>query len=313
MDNVSANYTTIPIATWQPAAMALTVIFILGLVCNAAVTTVFVFNKDLWSSFNVYLCNLLVANLIYFFLGAPFDIIEEVFPHWWLGQSVCTLYLYAYWTITPVQILTHCSIAVNRIWALYRPISYRTRHTIATAIKICVFLWLFAHLIGLPGVLVDAVHFQQKNMCVVDTTDSGFLQIWQLLINVIGFLCIFTILAAFPLVLGKMQKPRRVSISMRGKLQHSVSQTFADHSQRQTVLLLVLTVSVFVLWSPLMLYEALRSFLAMDFPTVEAVFMVMFNAQSLLDPILLVLTLKSVRGAALAMFYPRKWLPYFFN
>lgn len=68
------------------------------------------------------------------------------------------------------------------------------------------------------------------------------------------------------------------------------------------LLLAVLTGSVLVFWSPSVFYFSIQPFNGMSHPTFEKASLVLFNAQSVVDPLVFALTLKPLRTALISTF-----------
>ena len=82
-------------AQWNLLPVASLVVFVVSLLGNMMLLLIFVKDSSLRTPFNVYIINLLIANLACILVQYPMDIITNLFNAWLLGNTACTLYLYA--------------------------------------------------------------------------------------------------------------------------------------------------------------------------------------------------------------------------
>ncbi|GAV06885.1 hypothetical protein RvY_16796-2 [Ramazzottius varieornatus] len=144
--------------------------FTLGVSVSALMTTcsvLYLFLRDLTliTPFTVSLLNLLVANLLLCLLFYPFFLIEQLYLTWPIGNSSCTLYQYGAWVIAGALCNTHALIALNRLWAVYFPDSYRRKHKKKLAFCECLGMWIYLHVGCLPGIILDHLWCQ---VCLQD-------------------------------------------------------------------------------------------------------------------------------------------------
>lgn len=71
-------------------------------------------------------------------------------------------------------------------------------------------------------------------------------------------------------------------------------------------LLAVLTISVVIFWTPSLWYIFFQHFMGFSSPVFEKVSMAMFNAQSVMDPVVFLLTVKPLRVAVTSTSCGRK-------
>ncbi|GAV00777.1 hypothetical protein RvY_11578 [Ramazzottius varieornatus] len=161
--NISGNETLVNDGPhWGYASVLSLVIMIAGFITNSSALLVFIKNSNtLITPFNVYLINLLLANLSNLIVFYPLDIFHQVNGNnWRLGTHVCTLYLYGFFVLNAFMGNSHLLIIFNRLWAVTFPISYRNTHSRSLAIKICVGMWIYLHACLLPGVILDALYYR---------------------------------------------------------------------------------------------------------------------------------------------------------
>jgi hypothetical protein len=130
------------------------------------------------------------------------DIITNLYSfNWFMGESACTLYLYACNVLQGVILNAHQLIAINRIWAVVHPISYRSHHSVRTATILCVSMWVYVHLVVGPILLADTLYYRlpiEINGCLMNV-------LAQPTFNLVSSLVIFDwpevlILLAFPII-----------------------------------------------------------------------------------------------------------------
>ncbi|XP_055346096.1 tyramine receptor 1-like [Paramacrobiotus metropolitanus] len=213
MDNATAAHNVSAlIAVWQTKAIVSLILCITGLGFNGILVLTFLVNRHLWSPFNIYLFNLLFANLLYFITESGFNIVDNLYGNvWWLDSACCTVYMYGWWVVSLVQLTTHPLIATNRIWALWAPINYRHYHGYQAAIGQCVVTWMCAHAIGLWGLLADHLYYrnlENTHKCEIKT--EGSQKDWMLIVQFISIAAVVTIVVAFPLIVYKERQRKRI-------------------------------------------------------------------------------------------------------
>lgn len=168
MDNCTANLTnatadslpTTITANWGWLPVTSITMLITGFILNMVVLLRFLTDASLISPFNLLIANLLLANLSYFVIWGPLDFINNLYTVWWLGETWCSVYMYGIWVVSLVQMSSHPLIAINRLWAISFPMSYRRLHNNWFILLLCCGAWLLAHLIALPIVVVDAKYYR---------------------------------------------------------------------------------------------------------------------------------------------------------
>ncbi|OWA50503.1 hypothetical protein BV898_15016 [Hypsibius exemplaris] len=172
---------------WTVLPICLLLIFLTGIIGNGFLLVIFLTHRALWSPFNVYVVNLLIGNCVYIAMQFPFDIYNNLYGgQWQLGNSVCTYYIAVSWCVQPIVFNSHQLIAVNRIWAVTHPISYRRLHSMRTAVALSVGVWVYVLIGFAPGVIKDTLFFRMP----VDGPDGCQLNVsaqfeWALTVGII--------------------------------------------------------------------------------------------------------------------------------
>ena len=326
--NLTRDHQVVFTANWTTTTVISLAIFLSGLVNNGTILFLFAKNSLLRTPFNVYLINLLLANVLCLLFQYPLDISNELYSETWqLGPHACTVYLYGSWVLQAVIFHSHSLIAVNRIWAIVHPLSYRSIHSTRTAAGLCVAVWVSVHLVVAPGLALDALYYRLPEVAAGCFLDARFQRTWSFVTQVLFFfLPHLVMLFALPIFCCAQAVRRR---QQRGKYHRNVIQPVAtpktphhhvappadvpdpmanlirpvadlgqkDHACRCS-LLTVLTISITVCWTPIEVYYALGLIMT-DFDVglyYEGATM-LFSFQATLDPILFTLSLKSVRLA----------------
>ncbi|XP_055335685.1 uncharacterized protein LOC129586449 [Paramacrobiotus metropolitanus] len=189
--------------------------------------------------------------------------------------------------------LTHAAIALNRIWALWMPVTFHNVHNFRFAWLVVMGIWLAAHVIGVPPTIADIVISHRPTIisqCFFHEAGEDSYKTAALSINeILNVICFVVIVAAFPLVMWK-QKVRAVwkkQITIRLKIQSTDSST----ERQSRVLMGILTASILICWGPVIGYLALAAIADYDNLMVVQVLTILFNCQSIADPILIILAL----------------------
>ena len=140
------------------------------LLTNAVVLAAFIKHSTLRTSFNTYLISLILAVLGQALFDLPFLVMSQFVPVWPLGHISCNFYMYSKWIFSAAVRNTHAMISLNRIWALFWPLSYRHAHTKITAIWLCAGTWIYVHVWLCPGLLLDDLYYRMdEDRCEVNT------------------------------------------------------------------------------------------------------------------------------------------------
>ncbi|GAV03690.1 hypothetical protein RvY_14080 [Ramazzottius varieornatus] len=138
-----------------PAGVAFFAI-VAGGILSVGQLIVFVKRRSLGNPFGVYLINLLAIDTILVFVHGPFNLIDRYGSSWYLGLQACIFWGHVSFTYQNLVIVAHFLIALNRVWAVLFPFSYRTHHSTKVAILHCVAPWLFLNIVNIPVALVTS-------------------------------------------------------------------------------------------------------------------------------------------------------------
>lgn len=147
---------------WNYSSILSVIITVCGILTNTTVLAVFVKKRNtLVTPFSIYLINLLLSNLSNLILFYPLDVIQQAYGKgWFLGNTVCTVYVYGFVVLNATMGTSHLLIILNRLWAVTFPISYRARHTKSFAFKVCLGMWMYLHATHISGVILDTLYYR---------------------------------------------------------------------------------------------------------------------------------------------------------
>lgn len=185
---------------------------LLSVILNGLTLVMFSTQGKLCTGFNVYLMNLSLANFVYSASEGPLDFINSFYPDWWLGYQWCTIYLYASWVLSLVQVFTHPLIALNRLWATALPLLYRKYHSTRIAVIFCTGTWIFGHFIALPIVILDDLYYRKSikvEGCTINT-DESIQKTQMLILQVVSVASEVVVLALLPIIWKKRRDREKI-------------------------------------------------------------------------------------------------------
>ncbi|XP_055348593.1 5-hydroxytryptamine receptor 2A-like [Paramacrobiotus metropolitanus] len=319
---------TVPaiISTWYFPAVSRVILCILQLTLNIAMLSAFIIRKDLRTSFTVYIIFLLSSNVFYALCEHPLEIIRISYSAWWLPSGACSLYLYLLWVSCAVPMHTHVLITINRIWAIAFPHSYRQHHSSKVACLMCLGNVVYVHVVCLPLVMLDQLRYAvnaEKYGCSLNFDVSQVNDYASTVQFIVYDGPIVFVVLAYPFLYYKQTQRRKIgsswssgrpSVSHRRestnpgddeelgevgqkKTQITKTITTGKEASRPFVVLTLLTISVFICWTPVMTFWTITCFVSLDSDmTVFRNFaVVLFALQPVLDPILFAVSLQSFR------------------
>ncbi|XP_055352321.1 melatonin receptor type 1B-like [Paramacrobiotus metropolitanus] len=292
----ATNFTAIPASSAEFTAITVT-----RFVLNTGVVLIMLKDRSLHSSFNVYVLVLLCGNILYAVVDGPLKILTFA-TRWWLGNVACNVEVYCIQILASVILHTHVLISLNRLWALFWPVSYRQRHTTTVAWLICLGMVVYVHVFQLPAVIIDALYYRNLDRgCFFNRAAQ---KTWATVQSVWFFhIPIFFVPACYPLLLWK-QLSRRKTLkrtgpttdvsSMRGS--RNAASRRRTKGSRSFIVTSLFTLGFAVSWMPSDLYYILVDWMPMgQLETLRKVQTSMNPLLSLLDPIFFSLTMKHLQ------------------
>ncbi|XP_055354024.1 alpha-2B adrenergic receptor-like [Paramacrobiotus metropolitanus] len=167
---------------------------------NGLIFLLFLFNRALMSPFNLYLVNLLSANLLYYSLNFPQHLFNYVLHTWYGHTTGCSVQLALLWTSGSVIRFAHAAITLNRVWALLAPLSYRQQHGYRVARLLCAATWMLAGVLTVPANILDHLYYRLPPAEFGCTTSLAERPVQDALIatSVLTTVALVVIVAAYP-------------------------------------------------------------------------------------------------------------------
>ncbi|XP_055348560.1 alpha-2 adrenergic receptor-like [Paramacrobiotus metropolitanus] len=268
----------------------------------------FIVRRELRTSFTIYLMFLFCSNIIYALGGYPLEVMRQGFPgRWFLSHAACAFYIYQIWVFCPVAMHMHVLITLNRLWAIYFPVSYKNIHSERVAVLMCAGVALYCHVICLPVVVMDLMYYhlpEKQYGCLLNATaQSTFTSVVAVISQ---FIPVVIVVGAYPFLWYKHLKRKKIGLANPSR-RDTIFVTNIDtklafrkieaSSSRPFVVLTLLTVSVLVCWTPDQTAWTISCFTAVnDSPGLRYTTSVLFTLQAALDPILFALSLRTFRN-----------------
>ncbi|XP_055336551.1 5-hydroxytryptamine receptor 1A-like [Paramacrobiotus metropolitanus] len=278
------------------------------LATNCGVLAVFLINKSLRTAFNVYIMALLSANIIFAAVDGPLKLLAYPYPDWRLGPAVCTLRIYSVYIIAAMAIHFHLLITLNRVWAMFWPVSYRNSHSTALAWCLCGGTVFYLHVVLLPGILLDAVYYRisVERGCWLDFSRQfawATFTSWWVFIGPKVFIPI-----CYPFLWRKEMRRRAIIAAGQRFAEMTMTSTPPTPADMTTaparpqrsrlrpfIVLTLFTISIIVCWMPSLMYYQLLNFVSMDkLKTFGKVADILYSLQGLLDPVFVCLSLSKM-------------------
>ncbi|XP_055330397.1 blue-sensitive opsin-like [Paramacrobiotus metropolitanus] len=302
MKNASVNQTLNALhicAPLTPEVIFLLTCGILMVVLNSLLVVIFIFHRELRSPFSVYLIALSIANVLC--SGRSFcNAIQEVCPHFLYHPVLCDLRLYVGWCLSGLPENVHLLIAVNRIWAVALPISYRNHHSIKLAIVLSAAAFVYVQVLTIPSVAINAWYYRpplDKYGCFVNTFR---MPVWYeiSIILIFEFPVVFVLFTWIYLMVRLHRSAKRAA--MRKGLSQMSEQMGAIRQNKfngSFAVFSFLTIGAVVCWLP---YETMYVVWGFRNRTeserkLPLNLLAVYTLQQVLDPVLIVLTSKPLR------------------
>ncbi|XP_055336553.1 uncharacterized protein LOC129587003 [Paramacrobiotus metropolitanus] len=258
--------------------------------------------------FNIYLMHLLLAN-IYLTLPDACRIMGYINYPGYFGSVWCRLAMYSDEIGSAMVKHAHLLISVNRIWALIFPVSYRNCHTTTVALLICASAVVCCHVVLLPLLIRDYLFYQYPESAGICDTNDVAQSVYSFSVYVICFMFPNVFMyVSYPFLCWKYRHGRRVFVHFAvsyakstttsgGSRRHSERSppSLAKDHQRGFRVLAVLTVTIFVCWTPSMVRQVLLRVCGFGFDLLQRIGDTLYAVQGILDPVLFALVLGDLR------------------
>ncbi|XP_055338438.1 uncharacterized protein LOC129588297 [Paramacrobiotus metropolitanus] len=301
-DNISVPIQKL---NWGFGPIFLITVTCVAFILNVAVLLLFICVRRLRSLFALYICALLLSNVIFCATNDWMIVTNQLFGTWPLSYAACTLHMYAAWVWTGVTMHLHLLITINRIWAISFPHSYRNHHNIKSALIMMGLITAYVHIMCLPGVVLDALYYRVPDGCSLNTDK---MIVWDAVVMIVIYDAPIAVMAgALPFLWYQQHRKRRlVSVTQANELTRKA--TAVAHSSapnevfekgtrerqrsghRGFAVLTALTISVILSWTPNQIYYTIAVFRDVDNAVVRQFAFILYSLQAIADPVLIVLT-----------------------
>ncbi|GAU97031.1 hypothetical protein RvY_08394 [Ramazzottius varieornatus] len=235
--SVSTQNTSVPLTqariSWDFADTLSLVTILLSFSLNLTIVILFCQNSSCRTSFNYYIVNLCLTNLAFNFVY-PLDVLNERYPFHLPPLPFCVFFRYITY-ITPAQVNNaHLLLALNRLWAVTWPISYRQFHRTNSGfatVKVCATMWAYCSLCVLPGIVLDALEPRLPAEMYHCSSSAATQWAWQATTQILVYdIPIAITLVIYPFILYKTSQMAR---EKQRKVGQSRAATRTDHSRHQ--------------------------------------------------------------------------------
>lgn len=224
-------------------------ILLVGIVGNGLVLYVVLKNGTMRTVTNLYLVNLAVADLMLLIYCVPYIAVHYLLTSWPFGQLMCKCWSYLTLVSLSVNVMTMTALAVDRYYAIVRPLRSRIFRTIRRTITILSVIWISSFIGLLPTVFIKrTVRYWDEGTwteyCVEHWKTANHRTMFTVMLFVAFYLTpLFVISSAYLL----MAKNLWTSIGPSGHHSPNIYQL----SRTKTTKLLLVVVLVFaVCWLP---------------------------------------------------------------
>ncbi|BFZ17756.1 hypothetical protein BsWGS_20795 [Bradybaena similaris] len=182
------------------------VLFTIGVVGNFLVCFVVVRSKHMQTVTNLFIMNLAVADAVVLVLCSPPTVLQSVTETWFLGDAMCKVVIFFQNTVVGVSVLTLSAIAVERYFAICRPL--KSRITMRKVKFTVLVIWLISAALGSPNITnTVSAYFEQPELNVYLRTckiglDQKMEEIYHMFIVIAFYLVPMVIIAIFYLIIS---------------------------------------------------------------------------------------------------------------
>ncbi|OQV19965.1 hypothetical protein BV898_05970 [Hypsibius exemplaris] len=241
------------IMTWFTAVSCPAVLIFNGIIITAIAS-----RRELRTGFNFYIVNIAFADVCAALTSIPGQFLNQYRNHGYLLSPLsCTaLVIYGAYVLAAVSRYAHVLLAVNRLWALTFPVSYRQRRTRRFALFLILTSWLLVHAISLPLVVCGRMNaLPTEQSCGLDISHQRPYAFAHDMICFCVPLVLVGLIYGF-IVMKLISRMRRKSVIPAGNQGNAAvveAAKFARHRSKERVLL-YLVILLVVCWTPAKVY-----------------------------------------------------------
>lgn len=289
--------------SWTVYGEIVVFLTVLAWLTNGIVLIAFLKNRNLLTSFSVYLVNLLVSNLIQTAVVNTLDIMDSISLYWWMGSRACDLMQYGLYVVGGGIVYSHVLISANRIWAVTFPVSYRNAHRKRISVLTCFLMWMVLNVVCAPGLALESLYYRVP-LVIGDCTLNPSTQ-WKLVAMLVVFdVPIILVFLSYPYLWYLQRKRLRVVEIIAEPRTHqrittlkpSTASTRSTKSTETFYMLTAVTISLLFCWVPMELYVTINSFTSLESNSFYDVSVLLYYLQPVLDPLLFMIAFKDLRS-----------------
>lgn len=127
------------------------IIGIVGLIGNALVVVVVLFNAQMRNTTNILILNLAVSDLLFVVFCVPFTAVDYVAAVWPFGNSWCQTVQYLIVVTVNASTFTLVLMSLDRYLAVVHPIASREWRTERNTVLACALVWTVIVFASLPA------------------------------------------------------------------------------------------------------------------------------------------------------------------
>ncbi|XP_077991370.1 orexin receptor type 2-like [Glandiceps talaboti] len=132
--------------------VAFQIVFLLALLGNVLVCFAVLRNPQMRTVTHYYIVNLSSADILVSLICLPITVVFDVTETWYFGNIACKLIPYLQVVSMSVSVLTLSAIAVERYFAICRPLMFKS--TAKRTLTIILAIWIVSFLIPIPQAVV---------------------------------------------------------------------------------------------------------------------------------------------------------------
>ncbi|XP_075679829.1 allatostatin-A receptor-like isoform X3 [Dermatophagoides pteronyssinus] len=272
MDNNNSSTTTTSFETLQKIVSIIVpilfaVIVIVGLVGNSLVVIVVKCNPQMYSTTNLLIINLAIADLLFIIFCVPFTAWDYAFPYWPFGSIWCKVVQYLIVVCAYASIYTLVLMSLDRYLAVAHPIRSISLRTVKNANRALLILWIFILLFCIPTFFTHDVSYDQPDgaysVCNF-LTDKYNHALYQVIFCLFSYIIpIILILILYVLMLKRLWFS---GIPGRNMSTESV------RSKKKVTRMVVIVFIIFACcWCPIQIILVLRSFNIYELSTTKVI------------------------------------------
>ncbi|XP_075587813.1 allatostatin-A receptor isoform X2 [Dermatophagoides farinae] len=274
------------------------VIVIVGLVGNSLVVIVVKCNPQMYSTTNLLIINLAIADLLFIIFCVPFTAWDYAFPYWPFGSVWCKVVQYLIVVCAYASIYTLVLMSLDRYLAVAHPIRSISLRTVKNANRAILILWIFILLFCIPTFITHNVSYDNSSDGVYSVCNFLTEEYSYALYQVIFCLFSYVIPILLILILYILMLKRLWFSGIPGRNMSSES----VRSKKKVTRMVVIVVIIFACcWCPIQIILVLRSFNVYELSTTKVIIQitgqVLAYMNSCMNPILYAFLSENFRKA----------------